>query len=89
MNYNRIPKNEFLMFHIDLCFMLVWTSVIKLCIFFYQWKLAMIYPAFNVLGFFLQEDGWETDPFVLTEKDGKLYGRGSTDDKVVFREKKK
>ena len=27
------------------------------------------------------EDGWNTDPWVLTEKDGKLYGRGSTDDK--------
>ena len=27
------------------------------------------------------EDGWDTDPFVLTEKDGKLLGRGSTDDK--------
>jgi acetylornithine deacetylase/succinyl-diaminopimelate desuccinylase-like protein len=27
------------------------------------------------------EDGWNTDPFQLTEKDGKLFGRGSTDDK--------
>lgn len=29
----------------------------------------------------LKEDGWNTDPFVLTESNGKLYGRGSTDDK--------
>ncbi|XP_022649269.1 cytosolic non-specific dipeptidase-like [Varroa jacobsoni] len=29
----------------------------------------------------LKEDGWDTEPFVLTEKDGKLYGRGATDDK--------
>ncbi|GCB74071.1 hypothetical protein scyTo_0003156 [Scyliorhinus torazame] len=27
------------------------------------------------------EDGWDTEPFILVEKDGKLYGRGSTDDK--------
>jgi len=27
------------------------------------------------------EDGWDTDPFKLIEKDEKLYGRGSTDDK--------
>jgi len=29
----------------------------------------------------LKEDGWDTEPFVLTEKNGKLYGRGATDDK--------
>lgn len=28
-----------------------------------------------------KEDGWDTEPFVLTEIDGKLFGRGSTDDK--------
>ena len=29
----------------------------------------------------LVEDGWSTDPFKLIEKDDKLWGRGSTDDK--------
>ncbi|XP_050718400.1 cytosolic non-specific dipeptidase-like isoform X3 [Eriocheir sinensis] len=26
-------------------------------------------------------DGWDTEPFVLTEMNGKLYGRGASDDK--------
>lgn len=39
----------------------------------------------------LKEDGWATDPFVLSvdKKTGKMFGRGSTDDKgpvLVFLE---
>ncbi|PSN57899.1 Cytosolic non-specific dipeptidase [Blattella germanica] len=29
----------------------------------------------------LKSDGWDTEPFELVEKDDKLYGRGSSDDK--------
>ena len=28
-----------------------------------------------------KEDGWDTDPFTMVEKDGVLYGRGVSDDK--------
>ena len=29
----------------------------------------------------LKEDGWDTEPFIVIEKEGYLYGRGVTDDK--------
>ena len=29
----------------------------------------------------LKEDGWATDPFTVIEKDGYMYGRGTSDDK--------
>ena len=41
-------------------------------------------PRINLFNFInLKSDGWDTEPFQLTEIDGKLFGRGSTDDKVV------
>jgi len=43
-------------------------------------KTVLIYGHLDVQPALI-EDGWDTDPFVLTEKDGKLYGRGATDDK--------
>lgn len=29
----------------------------------------------------LKEDGWDTEPFTIVEKDGYMYGRGTSDDK--------
>jgi Cys-Gly metallodipeptidase DUG1 len=43
-------------------------------------KTVLIYGHYDVQPALL-EDGWSTDPFILTEKDNKLFGRGSTDDK--------
>jgi len=43
-------------------------------------KTVLIYGHYDVQPA-LQSDGWNTDPFKLVEKDEKMYGRGSTDDK--------
>lgn len=43
-------------------------------------KTVLVYGHYDVQPA-LKEDGWNTEPFELQEKDGKLYGRGSTDDK--------
>eukprot|EP00092_Neocalanus_flemingeri_P028304 GFUD01030735.1.p1 GENE.GFUD01030735.1~~GFUD01030735.1.p1 ORF type:complete len:480 (-),score=173.39 GFUD01030735.1:205-1644(-) len=43
-------------------------------------KTLMVYGHLDVQPAAL-EDGWDTDPWELTEVSGKLYGRGSTDDK--------
>lgn len=43
-------------------------------------KMICMYGHLDVQPAF-KSDGWDTEPFVLTEVDGKLYGRGSTDDK--------
>ena len=43
-------------------------------------KTVLIYGHFDVQPA-AKSDGWNTDPFVLTqEADGRLVGRGSTDD---------
>jgi len=43
-------------------------------------KTVLIYGHLDVQPAF-KSDGWDTEPFVLTEVDGKLYGRGASDDK--------
>lgn len=43
-------------------------------------KTVLIYGHLDVQPALI-EDGWDTEPFVLVEKNNKLYGRGSTDDK--------
>lgn len=43
-------------------------------------KTILIYGHLDVQPAHL-DDGWDSEPFVLTERNGKLYGRGSSDDK--------
>ncbi|KAJ3324511.1 hypothetical protein HDU76_013404 [Blyttiomyces sp. JEL0837] len=44
-------------------------------------KTVLVYGHYDVQPA-LKSDGWRTDPFTLVEENGKLYGRGSTDDKA-------
>jgi acetylornithine deacetylase/succinyl-diaminopimelate desuccinylase-like protein len=44
-------------------------------------KTVLVYGHLDVQPASMSDAGWEFDPFTLTEKDGKLYGRGATDDK--------
>ncbi len=52
-----------------------------------QYTIVTLIPFIFIFTYIVQpaakEDGWDTEPFVLTtSKDGtKLFGRGSTDDK--------
>jgi Cys-Gly metallodipeptidase DUG1 len=43
-------------------------------------KTVLVYGHYDVQPA-LKEDGWKYDPFVLTEDNGRLFGRGSSDDK--------
>uniref|UniRef100_A0A1B0AM21 Peptidase M20 dimerisation domain-containing protein n=1 Tax=Glossina palpalis gambiensis TaxID=67801 RepID=A0A1B0AM21_9MUSC len=43
-------------------------------------KTVLVYGHLDVQPAF-KEDGWNTEPFILTEIEGKLYGRGASDDK--------
>lgn len=52
-------------------------------------KTVLVYGHYDVQPA-LKSDGWNTEPFKLEhdEKTGRLYGRGSTDDKVGVRAQK-
>ncbi|MBN2100908.1 M20/M25/M40 family metallo-hydrolase [Candidatus Dojkabacteria bacterium] len=41
---------------------------------------VLVYGHYDVMPA-AKEDGWDTDPFQLVEKDGRLWGRGSVDNK--------
>lgn len=43
-------------------------------------KTVLVYGHYDVQPAF-KEDGWDTEPFSLVQKDDKLLGRGATDDK--------
>jgi acetylornithine deacetylase/succinyl-diaminopimelate desuccinylase-like protein len=55
---------------------------IKKLVIYYHNQKVLVYGHYDVQPA-LKSDGWTFDPFTLHEHDGKLFGRGSTDDKVL------
>jgi acetylornithine deacetylase/succinyl-diaminopimelate desuccinylase-like protein len=44
---------------------------------------VLIYGHYDVIAAENENDDWQTDPFKLTGKNGYLYGRGTSDNKVI------
>lgn len=42
---------------------------------------VLMYAHYDVQPAPVKDQGWESDPFTLTKKDGRLYGRGAADNK--------
>lgn len=48
---------------------------------------VLIYGHYDVIAAENENDDWQSDPFKLTGKNGYLYGRGTSDNKVLSKKK--